>query len=303
MSRLQMVHTLGRHVDLAWGEQPLFRYVYQPDTPSLESPRPYFHPLHTLAGDVITGFRPNDHRWHHGLSMTVAYLSGENFWGGVTYQDGGYVQLNNNGRQQHTAWDALTCDGEQAALDERLTWLTHAGEVWFEEQRRIGVSASAITADAWSLELGLRLRNVTHQPLVLGSPTTQGRPNAGYGGLTWRGARDLTRGTIQIESGLIAHGDEEPLMGQRGRWLAYTGRHDGAERASTIILVDQPGNPRYPNRWFVRAKEAPYASFALFFDQTYTLEPGAELALTYRLIVVSGAPDAIQIEALIADPT
>ncbi|MBV7700273.1 DUF6807 family protein [Streptomyces sp. TRM70350] len=32
------------------GPTELLRYVYRPDTPELESPRPYLHPLRTRSG-------------------------------------------------------------------------------------------------------------------------------------------------------------------------------------------------------------------------------------------------------------
>src|SRR5215831_7409494 len=108
MSVTRTIHLLGRRVDVRHRDRLLFRYVYAPDTPPVESPRPYFHPLRTLAGDVVTIFRPHDHRWHHGLSMTSANLSGENFWGGPTYVDGqGYAQLPNNGTVRHESWESL----------------------------------------------------------------------------------------------------------------------------------------------------------------------------------------------------
>ena len=44
----------------------LLRYVYRPDTAPDESPRPYAHPVNTLAGEGLTNFRPNDHRWRMG---------------------------------------------------------------------------------------------------------------------------------------------------------------------------------------------------------------------------------------------
>ncbi|MBO0709121.1 MAG: PmoA family protein, partial [Candidatus Dormibacteraeota bacterium] len=73
------------HVDLQAGGRLLCRYVYRSDAPATESARPYLHPLRTLAGETVTGFRPDDHPWHHGLSFTSANLSGQNFWGGRTY--------------------------------------------------------------------------------------------------------------------------------------------------------------------------------------------------------------------------
>jgi hypothetical protein len=35
----------------------LFRYVVVPGTAGKESPRPYVHPLRSLAGDTLTNFR------------------------------------------------------------------------------------------------------------------------------------------------------------------------------------------------------------------------------------------------------
>ena len=116
----------------------LFRYVYQPDDPPLESPRPYLHPVHTLAGAVVTGCRPDDHPWHKGISWALANVGTENFWGGPTYRRGdGYVQLGNNGTMRHDEFDAAEARGDAVSVDERLTWVTAAGEALFAERRRI----------------------------------------------------------------------------------------------------------------------------------------------------------------------
>ena len=32
-----------------WHDTELFRYIYRPQVPSVESPRPYFHPVRTLS--------------------------------------------------------------------------------------------------------------------------------------------------------------------------------------------------------------------------------------------------------------
>ena len=41
------------HFDLSVGGTVLARYVYQPEAPQVESPKPYFEPVRTLAGDVV----------------------------------------------------------------------------------------------------------------------------------------------------------------------------------------------------------------------------------------------------------
>lgn len=296
----KLTHAVHDHIELACDERPLFRYVYNSAAPALESPRPYFHPLYTLAGDNVTLYRPHDHRWHHGLSMTVAALSGENFWGGRSYvRDQGYVQLDNNGRQQHRAWKELTVTSQRVYLKERLAWITQAGEEWLNEERRIEVSEVNREAGYWILEVGFHLSNIRGEPLSFGSPATEGRPGVGYGGLFWRGVRDFTGGHIMIEDGAETRSDDMVVMGRRGGWLAFVGQHDGADRASTLLFIDHPDNPRYPNKWFARTQSNVCASFAFMFDETLTLDPGDDLTLNYHILIANGAWSRQQIETFL----
>jgi len=68
--RPQLIHTLDHHIDLLYGNTRLFRYVYRPDTPPLESPKPYFHPVRTLAGNNVTVFRAHDQLDTHHAAYT-----------------------------------------------------------------------------------------------------------------------------------------------------------------------------------------------------------------------------------------
>jgi hypothetical protein len=285
-------HLLGRHVEVRHRDRLLFRYVYASESAQVESPRPYFHPLRTLAGDTVSIFRPHDHRWHHGLSMTSANLSGENFWGGPTYVDGqGYQQLPNNGRVDHEAWEGL-----EPALVERLAWITQGGDRWLEEVRTMEVAQVDEESGHWTLRLGFDLRNVSGHPLELGSPTTAGRPLAGYGGLFWRGPRSFRDGTILAAGGL----DGPDVMGVAAPWLAFVGRHDGCDRASTVVFVDHPENPRHPTKWFVRSEPYACVGCAFMFDEVYTLAPGERLSLRYLVVVGTGAWSRERIAACVA---
>ena len=276
-------------LDVTYWGRPLFSYVYQPAVPRDESPRPYIHPLYTLAGAVVTGFRPPDHRWHHGLSLTCAHLSGENFWGGPTYVRGqGYVQLPNNGAQVHVGWDEAAAGADGVALRQRLAWVTQAGARWLAEERRIEVTHVDARAGWWALDLRFTLRNVHSAALVFGSPTTEGRPAAGYGGLFWRGCQTLAGGTVYVASGAAACGDNDELvMGQRGPWLAYVAP-GAAQPAAALLFLDHPANPRYPTPWFARPSYAG-VSCAFMYDTPLVLAPGAALTLRYRLVIAAGA--------------
>src|SRR6266568_7139741 len=117
-----LIHIFNDAIEVHYQNQLLFRYVYVPQNPLIESPRPYFHPMKTLAGNTVSLLRPHDHPWHCGFSMAIANLSDQNFWGGPTYKrEEGYIQLDNNGRMQHTGWSDLTSD-DLIHCVEQLQW-------------------------------------------------------------------------------------------------------------------------------------------------------------------------------------
>lgn len=291
--------SIQQHADEAitvlYQDRQLFRYVYRPQTALEESPRPYFHPLTTLQGDVVTDFRPPDHRWHHGLSMTSAYLSGNNFWGGPTYQrNQGYVWDHDHGTQLHQQWRNLHQDSASVNLIEELHWLNHDQAIWLEEERTIRVPAASITAQSWTLSLSFHLRNVSNQPLSFGSPTTQGRSLAGYGGLFWRGPESFLHGDILTST--IKGPD---AMGQPAPWLAYRLSSSSAAPC-TLVFLDEKRNPRYPTTWFVRSDQYPGASYSFMFAEPYLLPPDEALALHYQIIIAHEAWSTAQISEAVS---
>jgi len=133
-------------------------------------------------------------------------------------------------------------------------------------------------------------------PLVFGSPTTQGRPNAGYGSLFWRAPRSCTGGAIL--GGVDVEGPD--VMGKPAPCLAFIGKHDGNVAASTVLFLAHPVNPRFPTKWFVRNEPYACVSCAFTFDEELALAPEATLALRYRVVIADGAWPRDQIETYAA---
>ena len=290
----QLHHELEGEVSLRWRDLELLRYVYAPGTAITESPKPYMHPVRTLDGNVVTICRPWDHRWHKGIAMTCAELSGQNFWGGPTYVRGeGYQHLDNHGSQTHARWNSLEVQAEEGLciLDHDLAWVTREGAVWFEEGRRLTVSDIDPEAGVWVMGFTTMLTNVSGGALELGSPTTNGRPLAGYGGLFWRGPRSFRDGRVYGSDGR----EGESMMGERSSYLGYVGTHDEVDAVSTLIFIDHPENPRHPTQWFVRTTDYPGISAAFMFDRVFAVEAGGDLSLRYRIVVASGdrGPDGV----------
>lgn len=267
------------------GDIELARYVFAPTDAQLESPRPYFHPLRTLAGEVVSLYRPHDHVWHRGIAWSLPNVGAANFWGGPTYRRGrGYEQLPNNGTTRHLSFESVGPE----RVTESLAWDTEQGERWFTESRSLSfaVPSGGAGGGVWSLGFATTFTNVTDAEIVLGSPTTEGRDNAGYGGLFWRGPRSFTGGRVIV--GDRSGGDE--LMGVRAPWLAFRGRHDGSGRVSTLVFVDESAP-----RWFVRS--TPFAAVcpAPFFDTEVPVGPGASLSYRYTVLIADGAPDPAEL--------
>lgn len=283
----------------------LLRYVYRPAEAQFESPRPYVHPVRTLSGRLVTVFRPWDHVWHKGITMALPNVGRDNFWGGATYtrQTGGYADLKNNGSQDHERMVALAGDSDLAAFTHVLRWHRQhepgaagtRGDAVFTEVRTL--SATLLPAhDAWALGWRSTLTNVSGAPIEMGSPTTEGRENAGYGGLFWRGPRSFTGGRLIASNGALG----EDVRGTRGQWAGFCGRHDGIDGASSVVFVDQTPAQDLDTKWFVRAEPFACINPAPFFDRVRVIDAEETIDLRYTVVIADGSADGDRMADLAA---
>ncbi|NHI04707.1 hypothetical protein STPH2_0070 [Streptomyces sp. KO7888] len=310
---LSLTHVPGDRVTVAHGAAgtELFSYVYRPEA-SWEAPKPYLHPVRTLSGALVTDYRPHDHRWHKGLQLTASHLSGQNLWGGNTYVHGqGYLALPDRvGSMAHVAFTETAAEADRAVIAEQLTWHPHGGELWAEEERRIEVRDVDPDTGSWALTWTSAVTNRRTEALRFGSPTTHGRPAAGYTGLFWRGPRAFRGGRVltaesseSAESSVSAESSEGDPMGSQSPWLAYVGEHDGRDGHATLVFAHAPSNDHsgekgaHPAHWFVRTD--PFAAVApsWAFHEELVLPPGETLARTYRVVVADGAWDRARVAA------
>jgi hypothetical protein len=294
---LRLAHVHESHLDVSYDGVLLARYVYRPDFPQIEALKPYIEPVHTIGGDLVTTYRPHDHVWHKGIQLALPHVGNQNIWGGYTFvrEQAAYVQLDNNGSMEHESFDELAASASRVDVIEQLGWFSYAGERMVDEQRELTFDVSGAHDGAWVLSFATTLRNCGEAPLVYSSPTVEGRPDAGYGGLTWRGPRSFTGGDIIASDG--RSGPE--MMGERGRWLGFVGTHDGTGNSSTVVFVDEADPTDMPTTWFVRTD--PYATIcaAPFFHEAVTVAPGESLRLAWAVIVADGAWDEAAIDKFI----
>ncbi|MFF8841997.1 PmoA family protein [Streptomyces sp. NPDC015127] len=296
-------HTHGEQITVAAGGVELMTYVYRPDPEAFESRKPYVHPLRTLSGRPVSGYRPHDHRWHKGLQMTASHLSGQNFWGGNSYVHGeGYLPLPGRiGRMRHDGFDAFEPSDDRLAFTERLSWVENGGREWARERRTVAVHSVEPEEGAWALDWSIHLTNVRSEPLWFGSPATAGRERAGYTGLHWRGPRDFTGGDVLGPDGRGGDGEAgaADMMGVQAPWLAFTGEHDAVDAHSTLVFAHAPENSGaiHESHWFVRSEPTPTVAVSWAFYEEFELPPGDGFSYRYRIVVADGAWDGDRIES------
>ena len=259
------------------------RYAFDPGGPMSEGPKPFLHPLRTLDGALLTGFRPWDHRWHKGLQMTWTYVSGQNFWGGNTFrpEHGDYALLDNVGSIRHDRFTSVIDAGPEVSFTEDLTWITQGGDGWLAETRTHRFHGVDADRGLWMLDFSTTLRNVSGRRLELGSPTTEGRPGAGYTGFMIRMPRSWTGGRV-LAGGLPDDAGDDGVMGRVAPWVAFSGEHDEVDGGATILAFAGSSTGAPPIRWFVRSEPTPVLAPSPSFDEYVVLAPGDELSLTHR---------------------
>jgi hypothetical protein len=250
--------------------RPVGRYVTRPELAPRLSPRPYLHPVTTLAGTAVTELSPADHTHHLGVGVAVPDVEGHNFWGGRTYvRDHGPTELDNHGAQRHSSFQLRDPDG----FVEELRWVASGAELLRERRT---VAATELTDSAWALDFTFSLTNVTPDFLSIGSPATNGRPGAAYGGFFWRARKE--RETPHV---FTADREGEPeIHATRADWLAFAGT------TWTLVFAGATDATR-KDPWFVRTAEYPGV--------------GSSLAHTERLPVPSGETVVRRVVTVVAD--
>ncbi|SDC29376.1 PmoA family protein [Streptomyces prasinopilosus] len=251
--------------------RPVGRYVTRPELPHRLSPRPYLHPVTTLAGTAVTELSPADHTHHLGVGVAVPDVEGHNFWGGRTYVRGrGSTELDNHGVQRHAGFQLRDPDG----FVQELRWIAAPGELLRERRT---VAAAALTDTAWALDFTFSLTNVTDNPLSVGSPATNGRAGAAYGGFFWRARKEQAA----PEAFTARAEGEEAVHGRPADWVALAGA------GWTLVFAGATAATRR-DPWFVRATEYPGVGSSLAHDARLPVPPGETVVRRVVTVVADG---------------
>ncbi|MFD2687850.1 PmoA family protein [Streptomyces phyllanthi] len=254
--------------------RPVGRYTTRPELPARLSPRPYLHPVTTLSGAAVTELGPADHLHHLGVGVAVPDVEGFNFWGGRTFvRDQGPTELDNHGSQRHRAFQLRDPDG----FVEELRWVASGGELLRERRT---VAATELTESAWALDFTFSLTNTTQDPLSIGSPATNGRPGAAYGGFFWRARKEAATPRVFTAD----REGEAQVHGVRADWLALVGS------TWTLVFAGATDATRQ-DPWFVRAEEYPGVGSSLASEERLPIGPGETVVRRIVTVVADGTLD------------
>ncbi|MEV6184523.1 DUF6807 family protein, partial [Streptomyces sp. NPDC052015] len=183
----------------------------------------------------------------------------------------GPTELDNHGAQRHAGFQLRDPDG----FVEELRWVA-AGNELLRERRT--VAATALTDSAWALDFTFSLTNITPGPLSIGSPATNGRPGAAYGGFFWRARKEAGAPRVFTAA---AEGEEE-IHGTRADWLALAGA------TWTLVFAGATERTRR-DPWFVRAAEYPGVGSSLAHEERLPVAAGETVVRRIVTVVADGS--------------
>ncbi|MCT9871324.1 PmoA family protein [Paenarthrobacter aurescens] len=238
------------------------------------APRPYLHPVRTVAGVVLTEAAPEDHPHHFGLSLAFSDVNGTNFWGGSTYTENGPAVLPNHGRQVPSGWKHQ--DGH---AEGSIAWINHSDQQVASERRSYSYQEHP-APNTWSLSFASVIRPAgAVEQLSVSSSAVKGRTGAGYGGIFWR----FPSGDGPPQVFCSAGAGAEAAHGSLSPWLLVGIRHHGKD--ASVILAQDPGQLR---PWFVRTEGYVGAGPAVAWDKPATADRDKPLTLNLHAVIHDG---------------
>lgn len=273
-----LTHSLGQWIELRKPacETPLWRYVYG------GKPKPFFHPLATPSGHVLSLYEPSDHVWHRGLWYAIKFINGENFWE----------------EKPETPWgtqktpvppEVTHLSNNRICIRSGVQWNTPKGKILVNEQRTF--IHVPVNQHIYALDFTFALTFAEDVTLDRTPFTTWG----GYGGLCMRGNRNWLKTRLLFDDNTTS---DRPTP-KTSKWCDLTGLIDGARDTQVgVAIFDHPSNPRHPTPWYGSTGPGHYYNAAFLFHEPMKLSARQSLIQRYRVLVHDHVLSADQLNDL-----
>ncbi|MEM1026492.1 MAG: PmoA family protein [Planctomycetota bacterium] len=239
-----------------------------------EEGKPYFHPISTSRGALLTDLRPDDHPWHRGVWFSWKFINGVNYW----------EEDRQTGRSQGQtilqSVERTSRSNQEVRVEMRLAYGPSIHEAPVLTEHRVLDIAPPNKHGIYTIDWSSRFVAQAEQVFLDRTPLENepgGKSWGGYAGFSVRLAPPAFHARILNSSGML--GGE--AVRQPAAWVAYS-LHEGGG----LAIFDHPRNVAHPVKWYI-SEGMPYVGPALLHDRSITLRPRQEFFLRYRLVVFS----------------
>ena len=224
--------------------------------------KPYFHPLNTPAGVLLSELKPKDHLWHRGLWFSWKFINGVNYWEEKNGRSDGTTKIQ--------SVKVKTRDDFSAQIIMEIDYFQNPQKILLKEKRIIEISTPKDSS--YTISWGATF--TAQEKILLDRTPTPGQQGGksygGYAGLSLRASLDLKKSkdwAFVSENGqMIKHGERARHVSFKGNKAGLTIFTEGAEL----------------HKWYLN-KGMPYFSPAILFENALTLGKNKKIELSYKI--------------------
>lgn len=253
---------------------------------------PYWMPVCTPSGALISICSPHDHIWHRGLWMAWKYVNGINFWEGPFSEEPSY------GAQRLQSIERLELRENYLHVLARISWVSADQSIPMAEERTFNFTFPSPDSHYYYIDIESKF-SANEKDAVVRSVDIKQFDWGGYGGLGFRASRDLCGFSDRLIVSLNGNISHE-VHGARGDWAAYCGLLDGAVERSWagFALINHRNNPVHPVPFHASAEGICYIGTAPSRYESLTIHRGSPCVLKNRFVCFDGETDQPLIQKL-----
>jgi hypothetical protein len=252
----------------------LWKMNYNPDF------KPFFHPVSSPDGTLLTAEAPDDHLWHLGQWFCWKYINKLNYW----EYEGDPKKAVSEGRTEIKTRDIKTKRQGEARVVMKILYhpWDKPDEIVMVEKRTIKMSAPEADG-SYYFEY-----DMIFVPLVdVLLDRTPVQTNAS--GVTWGGYAGLSMRFDQKLSDPKYFSDKrDSVINGEGNPYVAANLKTPEGKTVQLVIVDHPDNPRYPSAWYTINRPNDrfwFFSPALLYHSSMELKAGKPMRLRYKVIM------------------
>ncbi len=251
----------GSELSIMDGESPVLTYHH-----GGELHKPYFHPIYTPNGSIVTDDAPGDCPYHHGLCFAWEDVDGVNYCRETDCDE------SERGRIVHREFRDKVANGHSANFTVVNDWVDPNDYKSIEEICRIRVYQPQ--EDRQLIDLQFCFSAQSRDVSIGVSPESQG--------LCFRGTEMEYRKVTNSEYSI----GQSEVSGKAAKWCSLNGVL--SDEAVGVAIFDHPSNLGHPTPFLALDDSIGFVATTFAFTKPHIIAAGETLSLSYRIVVYLG---------------